>query len=203
VAAPGHRAGAETHHRHGRLRLARNVVGDLTREAGDIAFQPIAGPGEYFVYYMPYEGSVRSNYPKITYQKPDSGGDRAWVERHALARGGAGWRTVPEAELLAFEAVDSMSGVEPMERIATAAEPPRCERGIRDAPSLAFPEDRSRSIRMMDDLPERWIATGADGAVTGEAERGEFYAFQVGVWRSRRSIASTSPSRRSGARAVP
>jgi hypothetical protein len=162
---------------------ARNVaVGDLTREAGDVAFQPIAGPGEYFVYYLPYEGSVRSNYPKITYQTPDSGAERAWLERHALARGGAGWQSVPAAELLAFEAVDSMSGVEPMERIATAAESAALRAQHQGRAFLAFPEDRSRGIRMMDDLPARWIAAGADGPVTGEAERGEFYAFQVGVW---------------------
>ena len=162
---------------------ARNVaVGDLTREAGDIAFEPIDGPGEYFVYYMPYEGSVRSNYPRITYQKPDSSADRRWVERYGLARGGAGWQDVPSVEVMAFEAVDSMSRMDPMELIATAAETGALRAAHARRAFLAFPEDRSRSIRMTDDLPQRWISGGPDGAITGEAQRGEFYTFQVGVW---------------------
>jgi hypothetical protein len=162
---------------------ARNVaVGELTREAGDLAFEPNAGPGEYFVYYMPYEGSVRSNYPKITYQKPDSGADPAWIERHALARGGNGWQAVPTADVVAFEAVDSMSRVDPMELIATASEARALLAKHPGRAFLAFPEDRSRSIRMMDDVPQHWIARGPDGPVSGEAERGEFYTFQVGVW---------------------
>ncbi|MFL5520672.1 MAG: glycoside hydrolase domain-containing protein, partial [Gemmatimonadales bacterium] len=145
---------------------ARNVaVGDLTREAGDIAFEPVDGPGEYFVYYMPYEGSVRSNYPRITYQKPDSSADRRWVERYALTRGGAGWHSVPSAEVMAFEAVDSMSRMDPMELIATAAETGALRAKHAGRAFLAFPEDRSRSIRMTDDLPQRWIADGPDGPV--------------------------------------
>jgi hypothetical protein len=51
-------------------------------------------------------------------------------------------------------------------------------------PFLLFPEDRTRPIRMRHDLPERWIETGPNGPVTGTAQRGEWYAFQVGVYAS-------------------
>ena len=164
----------------------RNVApGELTRESGNVAFQPIAGPGEYFVYYLPYEGTVRSNYPKITYQTPDTTADRAWVERHAVGPDGSGWRTLPPADLVAFESVDSMSRVDPMEIIATAAETAALRDEHLGRAFLTFAEDRSRSVRMTDDLPERWIAQGADLPVSGEAMRGEFYAFQVGVWALR------------------
>ena len=28
----------------------------IRREYGDLAFQPTRGPGEYYVYFLPYEG---------------------------------------------------------------------------------------------------------------------------------------------------
>jgi len=42
-----------------------NVTGiNINREAGDIVFQPVTVPGDYFLYYLPGKSSGRSNYPK-------------------------------------------------------------------------------------------------------------------------------------------
>ncbi|MGH7734472.1 MAG: glycoside hydrolase domain-containing protein, partial [Gemmatimonadales bacterium] len=83
-----------------------------------------------------------------------------------------------------FDDVDSLASVYPMEVIATAAETEVLRNSRPGALYLLFPEDRTRSIKMRHSLPERWTA-GADGAVTGTADRGEFYAFQVGLWALR------------------
>ena len=41
----------------------------ITRETGDIIFEPTSGPGSYYVYYLPNIGSGRSNYPKVVYPR--------------------------------------------------------------------------------------------------------------------------------------
>jgi len=155
----------------------------ITRETGEVAFEPAAGAGDYFIYYLPYRGSVRSNYPKITYQPPDSTADPAWLARAGLTgRAGAAGAHLARAQVVRLEAVDSANRMDPMEVIATADETAALRAMHPGAAFLLFPEDRTRPIRMTTDLPERWIETGANGPVTGTAERGEFYAFQIGVW---------------------
>ena len=37
-------------------------------------------------------------------------------------------------------------------------------------------------IRMTDDLPLRWIEKGPQDSFEGRASRGEFYAFQIGLF---------------------
>ena len=197
--APAVRVHVEWRRRDSHPELKRLIVTDstghrvlnatpirITRVSGDLAFEPIAGPGRYFAYYMPYAGSVRSNYPKITYPAPDTTADAGWLRRLRLDRpADSGWRQLPEASVVAIEAVDSMSRMDPMEVIATPQEASDLGRRHRGEPFVLFPEDRTRAIRMTHDLPQRWIAPGGDGPVTGTALRGEFYAFQLGVWALR------------------
>ncbi|MGE5092917.1 MAG: glycoside hydrolase domain-containing protein [Bacillota bacterium] len=180
----------------------------INREYGDLAFEPSAGPGEYFVYYLPYQGSVRSNYPKITYQKPDSTAVAEWIIRSGLAAGPERlprWHSLPEARVVAMQAVDSMNRMDPMEIIATAAETDSVRAAHAGAAFLLFPEDRTRAIRMTDDLPSRWITTGANRPITGEAQRGEFYSFQIGVWARQAldSVALTFGELRNGDAVIP
>ncbi len=79
-------------------RVANVARADVDREAGDIIFQPTAGPGDYWVYWMPYQGTFRSNYPRITYRPQDSTAATEWLTRNQLTadalRGGA-WRASP------------------------------------------------------------------------------------------------------------
>ena len=174
-------------------RVANVARAQVTRESGDIVFQPAAGAGDYWVYWMPYQGTFRSNYPRITYRPQDSTAAADWLTRNQLTadglRGGA-WRGLSEARVVEFQAVDSMSTMWPMEIIATGEETRALLARHPGAAYLLFPEDRTRPIRMPDDLPHRWIETGANGPVTGDALRGEFYAFQVGLWAVDRAVDS-------------
>ena len=68
-----------------------------------------------------------------------------------------------------------------MEVIATAEETGSITAAHPGAAMVLFAEDRTRPIRMTTDLPQRWTAPGAGAVVSGNAQRGEFYAFQVGV----------------------
>ena len=47
---------------------------------------------------------------------------------------------------------------------------------------LVFPEDRMNVIKMTDQLPYRWIQNGLQSSFGGEASKGEFYTYQLGVF---------------------
>ena len=170
-------------------RVTNAVALDVTRERGVLAFEPISGAGEYFVYYLPYQGTVRSNYPRITYRAADTTANVRWRVQNGLAGSGlpaGAWRRLPRATVTAFEAVDSMSNRWPMEVIASDSETMAVLDRVRGAPFVLFPEDRTRPIIMTSELPQVWTAPGAAGRpVAGRALRGEFYAFQIGVWALR------------------
>lgn len=170
-------------------RIANVTRIDIGREVGEIAFQPEAGPGTYYVYYLPYM-STGGPYPKVTYPAPSNTADPGWLAEHGLTAGGleAGdWRALPAAAFEGIEAVDPLDSFEPMERIATRAETDALL-AAHDAPYLVFPEDRAYPIRMRRDLPHRWIERGPGGAFRGRAAGGEWYAFQLGVLAVRDSL---------------
>ena len=77
-----------------------------------------------------------------------------------------------------------------MQVIATAAETNALVKSRGAAPFILFPEDRTRAIRMRHDLPASWVSPTAPRRVTGKAMRGEWYAFQVGVYASRQALDS-------------
>lgn len=149
----------------------------IRRDSGDVVFRPRAGVGAYYLYYLPYAGSVRSNYPKITYPTPDSTADPRWA---AATR--AQLAALPMADVVAFESADSMSMPWPMEVIATPSEVAAARARAGNAPFVVFPEDRGRPIVMTRDLPMRWVGGEAPTMVRGNALRDEYFSFQVGVW---------------------
>ncbi len=173
------------------LRVANVARLGVTRECGDLAFQPATVPGTYYVYFMPYVSTGRKNYPTVTYPPPEETADSAWTARNRLAQqndASGEWRRLPPAEFLAIESVDAFNAFTPMENIATAAETASLLAGYPGASYLLFPEDRQHPIRMAGDIPQRWVAQDANGPFHGQAERGEFYAFQIGVFAARRPV---------------
>ncbi len=164
---------------------------EINREFGDIVFEPATAPGDYYVYYLPYKSEGRRNYPNVKYDPPELTADPAWLE--ALGLSGkpvpaAALEALPRAEVVAIQSADEFSSFHPMEVIATAAETEALLAAHPGAPYLLFPEDRRLSIRMTDDLPHRWTVVGPRGAFRGRAARGEYFAFQIGVWAARRAI---------------
>ena len=57
----------------------------IDRETGDFVFQPAAGPGDYYVYYLPNSGAGRSNYPRVVYPRPQQTADPSWLQRSGAA----------------------------------------------------------------------------------------------------------------------
>ena len=149
----------------------------LTRESGDIFF-PASGKGRYYVYYLPYKNEGNSNYPKGIYLRPDT-------PAAAVATTGPRNCTV-----IGFQSIDSFNSFYPMEVIATAKETAAFKARHAGSAFVVFPEDRAHSIRMRNDLPYRWIKNRAggglsgvtSGSLSGVARRGEYYAYELGVY---------------------
>ena len=57
--------------------------GKISREAGELFFEPISGPGTYYVYYFKYFVKGRSNYPTIVYPEFKETAAQDWVKSTA------------------------------------------------------------------------------------------------------------------------
>ncbi len=169
------------------LNVARIAI---NREFGILAFQAPSA-GDYFVYYLPNIGAGRSNYPKVTYPEPDVTADDRWLATHHLSADGPPTTPdllLPAASVVEIQAIDQLNSFFPMEVIATRAETASLEAASPMSPYYVFAEDRTNPIKMTDDLPLRWIRRGAAAPFTGEAMRGEFYAFQAGIYSARQAV---------------
>jgi Tfp pilus assembly protein PilF len=159
-----------------RIANVRRVA--ITREAGEFVFQ-VPAAGTYYVYYLPYTGTFKSNYPKITYRTPEETADPEWLARVGTSA------SLPVARTMGFDAINTFTAFTAMEYIATEDELASLFARHPRAPFLAFAEDRARSIRMTDDIPQSWALRGAFQPFKGSARRGEYYPFQVGLWAHR------------------
>lgn len=162
----------------------------IQREYGLFVFQPVSGPGEYYLYFMPCTMTGR-NYPRVDYLEHKSTSEKDWLEQcgffskevaeKALAR-------LHEAQVVEIQSIDEFSSFSPMEIIATKEETKNLLAQVPGSDYLLFPENRNYPIRMASDLPLRWIKAGLKRTFQGTASRGEFYAFQIGVYACRKSI---------------
>jgi len=162
----------------------------INREYGDLVFQPQTIPGDYYVYYLPFMMEGRSNYPTVTYPEAVDTADSEWLKKHGLSTGTPpdNLKNFLQAEIVAFQSIDEFNSFFPMEQIATFQETSDLLKSFPDSEYLLFPEDRKFPIRMTEDLPLRWIASGPKNIFEGEAARGEFYTFQIGVFAARKII---------------
>ncbi|MGB2763404.1 MAG: glycoside hydrolase domain-containing protein, partial [Candidatus Aminicenantaceae bacterium] len=141
----------------------------INREFGDLVFQPLSVPGEYYVYYMPYIMSGR-NYPKVNYQEHASTADSAWLQRNGLTSGRLALLkkdNFPQAQVVEIQSIDEFNSFYPMEVIATAEETKRLLERNPQSPYLLFPEDRKYPIRMTENLPFLWIKKGPQSVFRG------------------------------------
>ena len=163
---------------------------NINRESGDIVFQPATVPGNYYVYYLLYRAKG-VNYPKGYYLPMEQTADSSWLALHKLDdpdRAQDAMESMPEAELVQFQSIDQFNSFYPMEVIATKGEVEHLLKVNRRLSYLVFPEDRKDPIKMTTDLPAKWIMDGPRTAFGGFAHRGEFYAFQLGIYAARTEV---------------
>jgi hypothetical protein len=160
-------------------------------ESGDLLFQPPTAPGTYYVYYMPFRTEGEWYFPRTVYLPPTDTADAAWKAAcEPLVRRIQSGKTdgLPKAKVAEFQAINDFHRFDPMEVPATAAEMQKLLSDHAGKPYLVFPEDRRRPIRMTDALPLRWIRSGPQDSFRGEACRGEYYVFQLGVYTATQDV---------------
>lgn len=148
---------------------------EINREFGEVVFEPVKGAGEYYVYFLPYKKSGSANYPKDFYPGFEEKAEPKWLESSRQV-------TAPNAETVEIQAIDAFNSFYPMEVIATRADTDKLIAANSGKSFLVFPEDRMFPIRMTADLPQRWVERGLQNSFSGIARKGEFYAFQLGVF---------------------
>lgn len=158
----------------------------INREFGDILFQPVTIPGEYYVYYIKYFVKGRSNYPTIKYPPFISKAEGSWlIKAKSSAENLA---KLPKAEVVQFQSIDQFNSFYPMEIIATHEEVDEIIRKNKGTSYLLFPERRENSIRMTSDIPFKWINDGITNSFSAKALKGEYFTFQVGVFAAQSTI---------------
>jgi hypothetical protein len=157
----------------------------VNREYGDIVFELSTSPGTYEVYYLPYKVTPTPWDYSVAYSHAEPKGQVAWQERYGLTPmllESGRWKALPKASVREIQARTDFDRFDPMEVIATRDETSKVVAVHTEKPFLLFPEERQFPIRMTDDLPLRWILEGPREEFQGEARRGEFYVFQIGVY---------------------
>ncbi len=174
-----------------------NVVPvSITPEYGELVFQPLTAPGRYEVYYLPYDPprwvwEMWGESAKGRYFPPEPTADSEWLARHGLtgdALTQGRWRTLPEASVLALQARTEFDRLDPMEVIATREETDALLAKHPTRTYLTFPEDRRYPIRMFEHLPYRWVVHGPSDRFEGQAQPGEFYPMQIGIFAARKPV---------------
>jgi hypothetical protein len=151
----------------------------LTRENGTVYFEPVSGAGKYYIYYMPYKVTARSNYPQAVYNDKQNTADAAWAGKT---------KTYVNAKVLYLEAVNAFNSFYPMEVIATQQEVNQLIKSHPDKRYLVFPEDRMNPIKMPHDLPQRWAQKGITPVFNGGALKGENFSYQLGIYAAKTAI---------------
>ncbi len=156
--------------------LVQNVkTGNINEESGELYFEPVSGKGIYYIYYMPAKNEGRSNYPKGVYLAPLNTASEKWLGTVPSA-------IKPNTTVQAIESIDAFNSFYPMLVCATAKETAELLARNKGRDYLVFPEDRQYPIKMRDRLPYRWIQQGPQSVFKGKADRGEYFAWQLGIY---------------------
>ena len=156
-----------------------NVVATVAAEAGVVEFEPIAGAGDYYIYYLPYRerrGSHEGRGQPMwnDYFKADYTAGNAW--RATLKE------TAPiAAETVRFESRTAFEAWTSMGLCATTAEVTALRKAHPENP-VVFTEDRTNPIHPAAWLPAKWAKAATFGTFAGTALRDEYYVWQIAVW---------------------
>ena len=158
----------------------------IDREQGEVVFQPQTVPGEYYIYYLKNVMSGSPYYPTVNYPAFENTASADWVKKNKLS--GKKAPALPAAKVAQFQAINELNSFYPMEVIATSNETARLLKEHPGEKYILFTEDRKFPIRMTTDIPYKWIADDRHDFFNGQADKGEYYVFQLGVWAARSNV---------------
>ncbi len=158
----------------------------IDRERGEVVFQPQTVPGEYYIYYLKNVMSGSPYYPTVNYPAFENTASADWVKKNKLS--GKKAPALPAAKVVQFQTINELNSFYPMEVIATSNETARLLKEHPGEKYILFTEDRKFPIRMTTDIPYKWIADNRHDFFNGQADKGEYYVFQLGVWAARSNV---------------
>ncbi|TSA33982.1 MAG: hypothetical protein D4R64_12940 [Porphyromonadaceae bacterium] len=145
-----------------------------------LRFGPVAKPGIYYFYYLPFNVVEGWGYYGKSYLKQEPAADPAWLRQNSPEK-------VLKAKIIRIECRTSFDTFYRMEIIATGPEKSAFLKKFTDS-VLYFTEGRDNPIRMKDEIPLKWLLSGPSNRFTGSALQNEYYAFQIGVFASAKDI---------------
>lgn len=158
----------------------------ISREKGEVVFQPQTVPGDYYIYYLKNISSGSKYYPTVTYPGFEETASAEWKKANRLT--GKKAPELPQATVKQFQAINEFHSFYPMEVIATVKEKDDLLKSQPEDPYILFTEDRRYPIRMTTDLPYKWIEDNRHDSFEGTADKGEYYTFQIGLWAARKDV---------------
>ncbi len=170
--------------------IANREIVKITRESGEIIFEPTSGAGTYEVYYLirqrkpnPIKGPNQGHFPGTVYQAIQKTASENWLK--SVKSGKLSEASVKEIQALKVSGPEKFADFNsfyPMEVVATDAETSALEDQYSDDAFVIFPESRKNAIRMTHDLPLKWIKQGPKNEFTATADKNEFFTFQLGLY---------------------
>ena len=163
------------------------AVLSMTSDEGTVAFRPTAGPGTYYIYYLPCVfrrgwNDARYGKPWNDYLAPEYEADAAWASKVS-----SGTSELPKAKLTAFESISPFDFWSPMGLAATEAETAALKAAV-TGDFAVFPEDRAFPIQFGHKLPAKWAEGLPKPLFKGLALRDEYYVWQLGVWAAKKDL---------------
>ena len=167
--------------------IANVVVLEFSAEKGRIAFQPMAGETDYYIYYLPYKfrrrwDDARYGAPWNDYLAPEYNANPDWrasVEKNKAA--------LPEAKVDRIESRSEFDAFTSMGLIATAKEIASVLEKYK-SDYLIYTEDRAFPVRLPYTIPARWAKKDPALSFEGNASKNEYYCWQIGLWASKAEI---------------
>jgi len=144
----------------------------------ELIFGPVKA-GKYYFYYLPYYPSKGEGYFNSDYLPKEANPDDVWVNENKIRNGK--YQKLTKATLLGVESRTDFDSFYPMEVTASETEKAQLQRKAKRS-FMLFPEDRKFPIRMLDNIPARWMGRFPVDKFSGAASRNEYYTFQVGLW---------------------
>jgi hypothetical protein len=157
---------------------------EINNEHCKLIFGPVKKAGKYYFYYLPYLPQKQYGFYSQGYYPKENAPDSLWVAKDDRV---SKFEALPRAKLLGFEARTAFDSFYPMEVIALKTEKDSLSK-IHPEYFLIFPEDRSLPIRMLDDIPQKWVESGPLDQFNGEALKNEYYVFQLGIFAARKEL---------------
>lgn len=156
----------------------------IDNETFQLVFGPVETVGKYYFYYLPYEVQKEYGFYSKGYLKPEKKVSNSWINKNNLKDGIA---ALPQAKLVEFQSRTEFDSFYPMEVIALQSEKDSLL-NIHKTDFLVFPEDRRLPIRMLDEIPQKWIQNGPSNEFKGVAQKNEYYTYQLGVFAAQKDL---------------